>query len=63
MVVMDGQLVPVCGLSDSVPAQIALVEDWRQDVAALCAKSRACNVRISNSVSRRDIGKVVIAMP
>src|SRR5215210_8556631 len=33
MVVMDGQLVQVCGPSNSVSALIALVADLRQEVA------------------------------
>ena len=38
MVVMDGQLVQVCGSNDSVPELIALVENLRQEVATLRAE-------------------------
>ncbi len=38
MVVMDGQLIQVCDLSDSAPGLFALVQDVRQDVAALRAQ-------------------------
>src|SRR5829696_8285321 len=41
MVDMDGQLVQVCGPSDSVSALIALVKDLRQEVAELRADVQA----------------------
>src|SRR3954465_191832 len=41
MVVMAGQLVQVCGPSDSVSALIALVKDLRQEVAGLRADVQA----------------------
>jgi transposase len=54
MVVMDGQLVQVCGPSDSVPALIASVEDLRQELAGLRAEVQG--LRRENLELRQQVG-------
>ena len=51
---MDGQLVHVCGPSDSVPALIALVEDLRQEVAGLRAEVQG--LQRENLELRQQVG-------
>ena len=54
MVVMDGQLVQVCGPSDSVPELIAPVENLRQAVATLRAEVQA--LHRANLELRQQVG-------
>src|SRR3982751_4294194 len=54
MVVMDGQLVQVCGPSDSVSELIALVVDLRQEVAEVRAEVQA--VQRENLELRQQVG-------
>src|SRR3982751_3413711 len=54
MVVMDGQLVQVCGPSDSDSEWIALVKDLRQEVAELRAEVQA--VQRENLELRQQAG-------
>jgi transposase len=54
MVVMDGQLVQVCGPSDSVPELIALVKDLRQEVAAL--RDQVQGLQRENFELRQQVG-------
>ena len=54
MVIMDGQLVQVCGPSDSVSGLIALVEDLRQEVAALRAQVQG--LQRENFELRQQVG-------
>src|SRR5215204_7344297 len=54
MVVMDGQLVQVCGPRDSVSALIALVKDLRQEVAELRAEVQA--LQRENLELRQQVG-------
>ena len=51
---MDGQLVQVCGPSDSAPELIALVEDVRQEVAALRAQVQG--LQRENLELRQQVG-------
>jgi transposase len=51
---MDGQLVHVCGPSDSVSALVALVEDLRQDVAGLRAEVQG--LQRENLELRQQVG-------
>ena len=54
MVVMDGQLVQVCGPSDSVPELIAPVENLRQEAATLRAEVQA--LHRANLELRQQVG-------
>src|SRR3954454_19252980 len=54
MVVMDGQLVQVCGPSDSVSELIALVEDLRQDMVALSTQVQS--LQRENLELRQQVG-------
>ena len=54
MVVMDGQLVQVCGPSDSVSELIALVVNLRQDMAALRAQVQG--LQRENLELRQQVG-------
>jgi len=54
MVVMDGQLVQVCGPSDSVSELIALVVNLRQDMAALSAQVQG--LQRENLELRQQVG-------
>src|SRR3954468_11189862 len=54
MAVMDGQLVQVCGPSDSASALIALVKDLRQEVAGLRADVQA--LQRENLELRQQVG-------
>src|SRR3954453_22660192 len=54
MAVMDGQLVQVCGPSDSASALIALVKDLRQEVAGLRADVQA--LERENLELRQQVG-------
>src|SRR3954467_499825 len=54
MAVMDGQLVQVCGPSDSASALIALVKDLRQEVAGLRAEVQG--LQRENLELRQQVG-------
>src|SRR3954468_8496814 len=54
MAVMDGQLVQVCGPSNSVSALIALVADLRQEMAGLRAEVQA--LQRENLELRQQVG-------
>src|SRR3954452_6678078 len=54
MVFMDGQLVQVCGPSNSVSALIALVADLRQEMAGLRAEVQA--LQRENLELRQQVG-------
>src|SRR5215203_1321751 len=54
MALMDGQLVQVCGPSDSVSALIALVKDLRQEMAGLRADVQA--LQRENLELRQQVG-------